>query len=149
MAAGDLRLYDPDQVLIIVAGIPLSGYADGEFCRIEYESDSFNDVVGTDGEITRSKSNDYRATATIRLMQSSPANALLSALAATDRNAPGGAGVGPFLLQDQSNGAINTTRVGEKCWIRRMPVSSWDRTPTEREWQVRIARLEGAEAGNA
>ena len=147
MPAGDLRLYDPDNVLITVAGIPIKGYADGEFCRIEYESDAFEDVVGTDGEVTRSKSNDGRATVTIRLMQSSPTNALLSALHTSDRNAPGGVGVGPFYLQDLSNLVGGTLLVGEKCWIAKPPDSSWDRTPTEREWKIRVAKLDGLDGG--
>lgn len=146
MAAGDLRVYDPDQVLVIVAGIPLSGWADGEFVRVEYESDAFEDVCGTDGEVSRSKTNDFRATVTVRLMQTSPSNALLSALHTADRNTPGGVGVGPFLLQDQSGSSL---LAGEKCWIRKAPPSSWDRTPTEREWTIRVARLEQFEGGNA
>jgi hypothetical protein len=146
MAAGDLRLYDPDQVTIVVAGIPCKGWADGEFCRIEYETDAFSDVCGTDGEVTRSKSNDGRATVTLRLMQTSPTNALLSALHSSDLNAPGGIGVGPFLLIDGSGA---TTHAAEKCWIAMAPNSVWDRTPTEREWKIRCAKLVGLEGGNA
>jgi hypothetical protein len=142
MAAGDLRLYDPDQVLIVVAGIPIKGWADGEFCTVEYETDAFSDVCGTDGEVTRSKSNDRRATVTLRLMQTSPSNALLSALFNLDANSPGGAGVGPFLL---ANGLTGTKLAGEKCWIAKPPPSKWDRTPTEREWKVRVASLGGLE----
>lgn len=148
MAAGDLRLYDPDNVLITVAGIPISGYADGEFCRIEYDTDAFQDVVGTDGEVTRSKSNDGRATITIRLMQSSPVNALLSALHTSDRNASGGVGVGAFYMQDLSNLVGGTLLTAEKCWIAKPPDSGWDRTPTEREWKIRVAKLDGLDGGS-
>ena len=149
MAAGTLRLYDPDGVLITIAGIPVSGWADGEFCRVERDSDAFGDVVGTDGEVTRSKTNDFRATVTLRLMQSSPSNALLSALHTSDRNTPGGVGVGAFLLHDSSGGVSGTKLVGEKCWIAKAPDSSWDRTPKEREWKIRVARLDGLDGGSA
>lgn len=148
MSAGDLRLYDPDQVLITVAGIPMTGFADGEFCRIEYDNDAFADVVGTDGEVTRMKSNDGRATVTIKLMQSSPVNALLSVLHTSDRNAPGGVGVGAFSLQDLANPTGGTLLVGEKCWIAKPPDSSWDRTATEREWKIRVAKLDGLDGGS-
>jgi len=148
MAAGDLYLYDPDQILITVAGIPITGFADGEFCTIERDSDAFQDVVGTDGEVTRSKSNDGRATITIRLMQSSPTNTLLSALHNSDKNAPGGVGVGPFYMQDLSNLVGGTLLVAEKCWIAKAPDSSWDRTPTEREWKIRVAKLDGLDGGS-
>jgi hypothetical protein len=138
MAQGDLRIYDPDQIFISLAGIPLSGWADGEFCRIERENPSFEDVVGTDGEVTRSKTNDERATVTLRLMQSSPSNDLLSALHLSDKNTPGGVGVGVLLIQDLQGTSVFTA---EKSWISKEPDVSYDRTPTEREWIIRVAKL--------
>ena len=138
MAQGDMRVYDSDQVFCSVAGVPISGFADGEWLRIERETAKFDDVVGTDGEVTRSKTNDDRATITVRLMQSSPTNDLLSAIHLSDANTPGGVGVGPFLLIDRQG----TTLVNaEKCWISKEPNISLDRTATEREWTIRCAKL--------
>jgi hypothetical protein len=145
MPAGDLRNYDSDQYFLSVAGIPISGYADGEFVRVERDNPAFDDVVGTDGEVTRSKTNDGRATATVRLMQTSPSNDLLSALHNSDKAAPGGVGVGPFLLQDLQG---TTILFGEKCWIMKEPDLSLDRTATEREWEVRIANLISTHGGS-
>jgi hypothetical protein len=144
MAAGDLRLYDPDQVLCTVAGIPLSGWADDDFVQIEYESDAFTDKAGVDGEVSRSKTNDFRATVTIRLMQTSPSNALLSVLHNSDKNTPGGVGVGPFYLQDFSDGITGALYLAEKCWIAKAPDSSWAREAGVREWKIRCAKLDGA-----
>ena len=55
---GAFKTYDADQVSVLINGIELKGYADGEFLRIEQEGADFTDVVGTDGEVTRSKTND-------------------------------------------------------------------------------------------
>lgn len=143
--AGDLKIYDADQVNISLAGIPLSGYADGEFLRIERESNAFDDVVGTDGEVTRSKTNDDRATATVRLMQSSGSNDLLSVLYNSDKNTPGGVGVGPFLARDAQGRAIFTA---EKAWIAKAPNVVFDRTATEREWVIRMATIIEFHGGN-
>lgn len=139
MAAGDLLLYDPDQIVIVVAGIPIDGFADGEFIRIERDNNAFDDVVGTSGEVTRSKTNDHRRTITLRLMYTSRSNALLSALFNSDLNAPGGVGVGAFMLQDLVSG---TTMIAEKCWIAKDPDDPFDRTANEREWLIRVARLD-------
>ena len=145
MAAGDLRVYDPDQILASVVGIPLGGFADGEFIRVERDNPAFDDVAGTDGEVTRSKTNDGRATVTVRLMQSSPVNDLLSALHIADKAAPGGVGVGPFLMSDLQG---TTLVAGDKAWISKSPDISQDRTATEREWLIRIAQLTDFQGGN-
>lgn len=68
--------YDPDQITIVVAGIPIdSGFAEDEMCTYERDGDDFMDVAGVDGEVTRSKNLDNRGTFTLKLMQSSPLNA--------------------------------------------------------------------------
>lgn len=142
----DMKVYDPDQMSLSVGGIAVEkGFADGEFLRIEQEADDFEDVAGTDGEVTRSKTNDRRATVTFILMQSAEANDLLSALSNLDRNTPNGAGVGPLLIRDRSGRAIYTA---EKSWIRRPPDASFDRTATSREWTVRCADLIRTDGGN-
>lgn len=134
-----LKVYDADQVNISVAGFPIdSGFADGEFLRIEQESDDFSDVAGTDGEVARSKSNDRRATITILLMQTSSANQALSALSNLDRLTPNGAGIAPFLVQD-GNGA--TIYEAASCWVMKPPDVTFDREATTREWTLRVADL--------
>lgn len=143
---GDIKIYDADEVTVNVAGLPIdSGYDDGEFLRIEQESDDFTDKVGTDGEVTRSKTNDRRATASIVLMQTSSGNSLLSGLNNLDRNTPNGFGVGPFLVRDRQGLALYT---GSASWISKPPDVSFDREATAREWTIRIADLTRFDGGN-
>ena len=133
------KVYDANEVLVSIAGIPVeSGYDDGEFLRIEQEADDFLDKAGTDGEVTRSKSNDRRATISIILMQSSLGNSLLSGLNNIDRSAGNGAGVGPLLVQDNQGTSLYTAA---ECWISKPPDVSFDREPTAREWTLRCANL--------
>jgi len=140
-----MKVYDPDQINISLNGIPISGYADGEFVRIEKESDGFADVVGTDGEVSRSKTNDDRATVSIILMQTSDSNILLSALHTLDRNVPGGAGVGALLIRDAQGTSIFAA---SECWISKAPDVTFDREPTSREWTLRCAKLIDVHGGN-
>jgi hypothetical protein len=139
------KVYDSNQVKISIVGIPITGgFADGEFLRLERETEAFTDVVGTDGEVTRSKTNDNRATVTILLMQTSSDNQLLSALHNTDKSQNGGAGVGRFLVEDLNG---QTLHEGPNCWIMTDPDASYDREATAREWQIRVANLTGLIAG--
>jgi len=141
------KTYDPTLYSLVIAGIPIpaKGYADGEFIRWERDSDSFTDVAGTDGEVTRAKQYDKRATITFTLMQSSEMNAVLSTLANLDESTDGGAGIGPFLLKDR--GGL-TVLAGKDCWIAKMPDGSLDKNPTARAWKVRVANLKSFEGGN-
>lgn len=140
------KVYDADAISITVAGLPIdSGYDDGEFLRIEQESDDFTDKVGTDGEVTRSKTKDRRATVSIILMQTSTGNALLSGLNNIDRAAGNGAGVGPFLARDRQGLALYAAA---ECWISKPPDVSFDREATAREWTIRIADLVRFDGGN-
>jgi hypothetical protein len=141
-----LKVYDADEVTISIAGLPIdSGYDDGEFCRIEQESDDFTDKVGTDGEVTRSKTNDRRATCSIILMQSSSGNALLSGLSNVDKLSGNGAGVGAFLVRDRQS---TTLYAAAECWVQKAPDVSFDREPTAREWKIRIANLDRFDGSN-
>ncbi len=140
------KVYDANEVTVSIAGLPIdSGFDDGEFVRIEQEADDFIDKVGTDGEVTRSKTNDRRATVAIILMQSSDGNALLSGLNNIDRLAGNGAGVGPFLVRDRQGTSLYAAA---ECWISKPPDVSFDREPTAREWTLRVASLERFDGSN-
>jgi hypothetical protein len=131
-----MKIYDSNEVVFSFAGRRLdSGFADGEFVRIEFDSAAFEDIVGTDGEVTRSKTNNGMATVTVRLMQTSGGNQILAALHEVDRQSRNGAGVASFLLQDLNGTSIYTSPEG---WISKEPDVSMDRGATPREWTLRV-----------
>lgn len=141
-----MKFYDSDQITIIIAGILINkGYADGEFLSVVNNSDAFTTVTGTDGEKTRSKSNDNGAIVTLKLMQTAEANAALSVLHNLDKLTSGGAGVGPLLILDRSG---TTLFEAESCWIVKRPDASFDRTAKEREWKIEVADLVAFDGGN-
>lgn len=142
MSSGTAREYDSDQVSLILGPIPLSdlgGFADGSFVTVKRKTASFGEVVGTDGEVTRSKLNDRRGEIRFKVMQSSAANDLLSELLISDENSPNGAGVTSFVLKD--NGG-STLYAAAKCWISEWPESDFDRQAGTREWVLTCARLD-------
>lgn len=134
------KVYLAGEVIIAVGPVLIdSGYADGEFLRIENESDDTEDVAGTDGEVAVSRTNDRRATITIMLLQTADANQGLSILSNLARNAPGMAGaIVPVLVSDPNGLALHAA---ENAWVQRPPDVSYDRTATTREWAVRCANL--------
>lgn len=141
-----IKIYDADQVLISFAGISLSaGYADGEFVKIARLSESFGLKVGTDGEAVRSKTNNRSAKITLRLMQSSSVNDVLSQIHNNDLTLPGGAGVGVFRIQDLQG---TTLHQANAAWISKWPDESEAREASEREWEFSTGRLDNFIGGN-
>lgn len=139
------RIYDSNRVQISFAGIPCQGYADGDFLTITREADAFTSVVGTDGEVSRSKSNDRRATIEVTLMSTSPTNDLFSAVLAADINANGGAGVGAFLVVDLSGASLYSSG---NAWITKGPDVTYSREATERTWTLQCDKLYEFTGGN-
>ena len=74
MSGGGLRTFGVNDLIAVYGGIRITGWADGEFMTIVYDNDVFTETNGADGEVARVKSNKLMATATIRLLQTSPTN---------------------------------------------------------------------------
>lgn len=140
-----MREYDPTQITVSFAGIVAGGFADGSFVTVANESDAFSDVVGTDGEVSRARSSDRRATVTIKLMQTSPTNDLFSAVATADEDTPGGAGVGALVIRDRNG---TTVYRADEAWIQKRPDADFDRTVGPREWAIRCANLRRVDGSN-
>ncbi len=142
----NLKTYGGDEVSVVFAGIPITGgLADGDFLTIESDEDAFSLQIGTDGEGTRSKTNNRAATITLSLMQTADANDLLSAQHNLDLNSPGGAGVGPLFVKDNSGRSLY---VAEKAWIQKAPTVTFGRDAGPREWVIRTHSLVRGDAGN-
>lgn len=140
------KIYDSNQVTLVFMGIPItSGFADGEFLSIEQSEADFVVKVGTDGEVTRSKTNNRHATIKVKLMQTSSGNALFSVVNNLDVLTPGGAGVGPMLVRDRQGTSLYTSLA---CWIAKPPDVSFDKEATPREWTLECDQLVRFDGGN-
>lgn len=143
MPGPGLKEYSTDEVNISFAGYPITGgYADGVFIEIEYSNPAFALTKGTDGEGTRSRSNDRSATIKIHLMQGADGNSVLSALHNLDLQTRNGAGVGAFLCEDKNG---TPKHAATEAWIESPPNPTYDRTPTERVWTLKANHLESFE----
>lgn len=138
-----VKTYNPADVLIVFAGIPVEGIADGTFITVARDNPAWNKSIGSDGEGVRAKSNDRGGTITLTLMQSSVTNDALSALANVDEAS--GNGVGPFLMVDRSG---RTICGAETAWIQKQADAEFAREASTREWIFETDVLDMSIGGN-
>lgn len=147
MAIGSLKRYDAAQVTMVFMGLLIdSGFADGEFLTIEASAPDYETVVGTDGEVSRSRTNNRHATIMVKLAQTSDGNTFLTALLTAGLLAKNGADVGPMLVRDRVSGTCTWT--ASKCWIAKPPNVSLDNKVTMREWTLECADLQRLDTGS-
>lgn len=128
----ECKAYNSGDVVMNFVGIPIdSGYADGEFVRLEKVNPDYEEYEGTDGSVVVSKTNSFLWKVTIRLHQASDGNARLSAIRALGLNGSNLAGAGPLLIEDRNGTSLF---LASKAWIKTPPNQSYDKTVKEREW---------------
>ena len=138
-----VKTYDPKQVVLTVEGVQMSGFVEGSFITVARNEDAWSLQVGTDGEGTRSKSNNKSGRITFTLMQSSDSNAIMSALALRDEVSNSGAV--PVLLKDNSGDSLYMC---ETAWVVKFPDSTFETDATGREWVLETDVLTCYVAGN-
>lgn len=126
-----MRTYAPDKVIVNFANETIQGFAPGTFITATRNTDLWEMVVGSDGEVTRIKSSDKSGMVTVTLQQSSPSNTTLQVVAAAD--AISNAGVYPLLIQDftSEDGLV----AAANAFIKRLP--DWARAQADQssvEW---------------
>lgn len=135
--------YDPNEVTLIVGGVPITGYVDGTFLTHEFDEAQFNKVTGADRLTSRAKTNNYAGSFTVNLQQTSRSNDYLAGLWQADRR--GGNGVVPVLLKDNSGRTVITAA---QAWIEQAPSSSFSKDIEGREWVIQHAEGNWFGGGN-
>lgn len=138
-----VHTFDPKSVIVVIGGVPMSGYADGTFLEVTADNQQFTKVVGADGFTTRVKSNNYGGIMTLTLAQSSPSNDVLSGFLALDRAA--NAGVVPILIKDMSGTTIIFSATG---WIQQFPDITFGNEMNNRAWAIDLAEIDILVGGN-
>lgn len=138
-----MKTYDPKQVVLIVGGRQITGFAADSFINVARNSDAFTMQVGIDGEGTRSKSNDKSGTITFSLMQSAKDNEYLSSLALADEL--DNSGLVPAMVKDVNGTTLN---VAEQAYIQKVPDQEFNREATGREYILATDNLQIFVGGN-
>lgn len=128
--------YDPKLVIVNFRGHTIQGYSDSTHIEVDRDEDAMSAKAGNDGEVVRSVNNNKMGTITVRLLQSSASNQILSAMAAEDELF--GTAIGPAQVQDMRG---TTLEFAAESWIRKVPKSDFAKEAGEREWVFGCANL--------
>lgn len=128
-----MQNWDPDQVDVILTGIPISGFAEKSILKFKEDGPRFKLVKGVKGDFTRSKISGKSGILTLTLMTSSESNAVLSALHQTDQNIAGGAGVVALAVRDRNG---TTLLVVPTCYIEGFPELPMGEAAEQIDWNI-------------
>lgn len=138
------KSYNAGQVTMTFGpNILTNGLADGSFVTVGRDEQAYNKKMGTDGQATRSRTNNKGGFVSIRLDQASAVNDILTAIAKADELS--GAGIFPLTLRDASGRFL---AFDEGAWIQKLPESEFDRDSLDREWIFDCGNLDMFVGGN-
>lgn len=142
--ADRIDTYDPKDIILTVAGAIITGYAQDTFVAVDRESNQVEDEVGAEGDVARRITNDKRGSITVTILQTSPANLILSGLARVDELS--GDGIFPVIVKDNRG---NDLHVAPNSWIQKMPNTVYRAGIEAREWVIRTSNLQMIVGGSA
>ena len=131
-----VKKYDPNKVTIVFGPVIIGGFQDGTFVSVDFNEDAYTLQIGVDGEGCRSRSNNDSATIIFTLGQWSETNDELSIIHNTDKLT--GFGIYPLMIKDENG---TTLYAAETAWIRKFPMSDFDREAVSREWALETDKL--------
>lgn len=124
--------YDFKKVSVIVDGVFIVGFMDGEPIQVEKNEDDITPHVGAGGDVTYAESADQTGTITLTLKQTSASLPFLQRLRKSKR-------IFPIQIVDSNT---NTYRVGgSEARIVKMPNRSWGNEVQGVEVQIHVADL--------
>jgi len=120
------------------------GYADDEVMSIDWGDDWYSKYVGADGEVTRTRTNNFSATCTLKYAQTADANDTLSAMLTADIATLNGVLAGPFSAKDLAGRLVVTS---PRAWIVGPPAIKIGKTVQVFEWKLDLADARGSVFG--
>lgn len=140
-----VKTYDPNNVQVIMGGVPITGFADGTFISVAFDEDLYTKTVGADGEVSRAKSNNQSATVALTLKQTSGSNDELSAFYQADQVSD--SGVVPLMIKEIGSG--RTLVFAQAAWVQKLPDVAYSKEVEDRNWTIATAQLKTFIGGNA
>lgn len=140
-----LGSYSPNDISVIVNGLPLEGFAEGTFVNVEYNSDAATMVEGADGSPAIAFKRGMRgATITFTCLQTSLANNYLNALLQSQKFSASGAATLSVTIRNNQGGELHSMPRGV---FNKEPAAAFAAEIGSREWTV-IGQLNSTFAGN-
>jgi hypothetical protein len=115
----NISTYDPTKMTVVVGGVILSGFSDGDYITAKRDEDLYMKRVGADGHVARARNGNKSGTIEIKLLQSSPAVNELSALLALDNFLFDGDILVPIAIVSPGTGA--EVVASTQSWLKTPP----------------------------
>jgi hypothetical protein len=128
----DVKQYDFGLVNLAFKGVMFQGFADGDSIAVALDEDAYTDVVGSGGDVVRTRNRNTLGDMTVRLLAESPTNDRLSAIADLDA---AGLGRGPLTLTNLNGTTILSAA---SAWIKKRPDVAYGKESGVREWVLRV-----------
>jgi len=137
--------YDPTKLTVIVGGVIVSGFIDGDFITAKRDEDLYMKRVGADGHVARARNGNKSGSIEIKLLQSSPAVNELSELVALDNFLFDGDILIPIQIVSPGDGAELV--VSTQSWLKTPPEIVFGKEVGERSFLFDCADLKLSLAG--
>lgn len=131
MGNGNIKTYNPKQIVASWGTHIIGGWADDSFITIEPSGEGITKKVGCDGEIVRSISPDNTYKVKFSLLQTSDSNSYFNQMANVDRET--GEGMQPLTIKDLKGSLLFST---EAAWIVKKPSITRGKADNNREWEL-------------
>jgi hypothetical protein len=131
--------YDPTKLTVIVGGVIVSGFIDGDFITAKRDEDLYMKRVGADGHVARARNGNKSGSIEIKLLQSSPAVTELSALVALDNFLFDGDILIPIAIMSPGDGSELV--VSTQSWLKSAPEMVFGKEVGERSFIFDCADL--------
>lgn len=138
MASGDIqRPYSAAGVIVIVGGVIVTGFGDGDFITASYDEDRYMAKSGADGEIGIAENASMLGTIEITTSSTSNANAFLSKLFNLGVRTNKFRTVPVRVTDLAGNSVINASQ----SWLKTAPDFTFGKEVGERVWVLAAADL--------
>lgn len=131
--------YDPTKLTVIVGGVIVSGFSDGDYITAKRDEDLYTKRVGADGHVARARNGNKSGTIEIKLLQGSPVVSEIAALVALDNFLFDGDVLIPISIV--SPGTAAELVVSTQSWLKTAPEMVFGKEVGERTFVFDCADL--------
>lgn len=145
MPSPTVSTYDPTKLTVIVGGVIVTGFIDGDYVTAKRDEDLYTKRVGADGHVARVRNGNKSGTIEIKLLQGSPAVAEIAALVALDNFLYDGDVLIPIAIV--SPGSSQELVTSTQSWLKSAPEMTFGKDVGDRTFVFDCADLKLSLAG--
>lgn len=138
------KQYDVEKVAVVLDGLPITEFVDGESIRVELDEADWNFSQGTHGAVIRAKRPNNLATVTLSVMQGAPILDYLNTKRTADLLSPVGLAFSFGILDLNGRSLCTAPRA---CFVTAPPMI-FGTDAAAREWEIKLFNPVFSHGGN-